>query len=561
MTRRSRGRPPHPDILTPAEWRVLEELRTGGTYAEIAVRLRVSPDAIRFHVRNMRDKLNLRDRAELVAWRPSDGARRRPFRALLAPFAGLPVAARTVAGVAVAAAVGGGIVATLVLVVALRGGGEAPLSVTLPDEPTATPVRSQTPSTTSTPVAPTASAATSTPVATATPSPTPLASAEPSEPSAEASGDCDTVPSIQDLFAFWVPGPDVDLEAPAVSSTPAGPAGIGHGPSWGLGIRVHDLIAVGHVRGFEWFERPSDGQAYLVFVVEVEDVLWGAASQGEVLRLLIGGGRDEVLNWERVEAARQSLLCSKVLFRDTTWAVPSSLRGVEPEGMLTLSNIDIVLGLRDEPHIDDLAEEFRTAARQVQPRTCPLFAQGTGVEVAVVGPRARVWTTGSDAALSAASGAIRGTIVGVVGEAFVAEAPRQGALAERFLIVEVLVAERLGGALSRGDRLRLVLPVAATLPPRRVSDLLPCHDVLLVLQEFSAEWLLVSLPDAGMPLYSLQDWGLYLETRAGGILNPYVGWAWYDWVAYGPVVHYGVNVQGVAFGEFSNGLRAALAAR
>ena len=35
-----RGRPPHPGVLTPAEWRVLEELREGRTNAEIAVRLR-----------------------------------------------------------------------------------------------------------------------------------------------------------------------------------------------------------------------------------------------------------------------------------------------------------------------------------------------------------------------------------------------------------------------------------------------------------------------------------------------------------------------------------------
>ena len=31
------GRPRQPDILTPAEWRVLEELRKGGTNAELAV--------------------------------------------------------------------------------------------------------------------------------------------------------------------------------------------------------------------------------------------------------------------------------------------------------------------------------------------------------------------------------------------------------------------------------------------------------------------------------------------------------------------------------------------
>ena len=47
MERNRRGRPRHPDILTPAEWRVLEELRDGGTNAEIAARLGLSPDAAR----------------------------------------------------------------------------------------------------------------------------------------------------------------------------------------------------------------------------------------------------------------------------------------------------------------------------------------------------------------------------------------------------------------------------------------------------------------------------------------------------------------------------------
>ena len=53
MTRRERGRPPHPEILTPAEQRVLGELRKGGTNAEIAVRLSVSLDAVKYHISNM----------------------------------------------------------------------------------------------------------------------------------------------------------------------------------------------------------------------------------------------------------------------------------------------------------------------------------------------------------------------------------------------------------------------------------------------------------------------------------------------------------------------------
>ena len=70
MPGRGRGRPPHPDVLTPAEQRVLDELRRGGTNAEIAVRLGLSPDTVKSHVASMLGKLDLDDRHALAAWRP-----------------------------------------------------------------------------------------------------------------------------------------------------------------------------------------------------------------------------------------------------------------------------------------------------------------------------------------------------------------------------------------------------------------------------------------------------------------------------------------------------------
>ena len=76
MERDRGGRPRHPDILTPAEWRVLEELQIGGTNAEIAVRLGVSPDAVKYHISNMLGKLDLADRHGLAAWSPEPRARR-----------------------------------------------------------------------------------------------------------------------------------------------------------------------------------------------------------------------------------------------------------------------------------------------------------------------------------------------------------------------------------------------------------------------------------------------------------------------------------------------------
>ena len=47
MERNRRGRPRHPDVLTPGEWRVLEALRDGGTNAEIAARLGLSADTVK----------------------------------------------------------------------------------------------------------------------------------------------------------------------------------------------------------------------------------------------------------------------------------------------------------------------------------------------------------------------------------------------------------------------------------------------------------------------------------------------------------------------------------
>lgn len=64
----SRGRPPHPDVLTPAEWRVVEAVRHGLGNTDIARRLGVSVDAVKFHVANALDKLGLARRADLRAW-------------------------------------------------------------------------------------------------------------------------------------------------------------------------------------------------------------------------------------------------------------------------------------------------------------------------------------------------------------------------------------------------------------------------------------------------------------------------------------------------------------
>lgn len=64
---RGRGRPAHPDILTPTEWWVLDLLRHGLTRRQIAERRRTSIDAVKYHVSNISGKLGVPART-LRAW-------------------------------------------------------------------------------------------------------------------------------------------------------------------------------------------------------------------------------------------------------------------------------------------------------------------------------------------------------------------------------------------------------------------------------------------------------------------------------------------------------------
>jgi len=77
--RRPRGRPRHDDVLTPAEWRVVNLVRHGLSNGQIAKRRGISLDAVKFHVENAIAKLGLTDRRALKHWRgaPKDSALRR----------------------------------------------------------------------------------------------------------------------------------------------------------------------------------------------------------------------------------------------------------------------------------------------------------------------------------------------------------------------------------------------------------------------------------------------------------------------------------------------------
>ena len=63
-----RGRPPHPDQLTHAEWRVVEAVRHGMTSRMIAAERGISIDAVKYHVANALLKLGLPNRAALRHW-------------------------------------------------------------------------------------------------------------------------------------------------------------------------------------------------------------------------------------------------------------------------------------------------------------------------------------------------------------------------------------------------------------------------------------------------------------------------------------------------------------
>ena len=65
-----RGRPPHPDILTPREWEALALLRQGLSNEEIAQRLGISLSGAKYHVSEILSKLGVSSREEAARWQP-----------------------------------------------------------------------------------------------------------------------------------------------------------------------------------------------------------------------------------------------------------------------------------------------------------------------------------------------------------------------------------------------------------------------------------------------------------------------------------------------------------
>ncbi len=75
-SRSRRGRPPHDDVLTPAEWRTVHAVKHGLTSKQIAARRGISIDAVKYHVDNALEKLSVANRKELRQWHraPKDSA-------------------------------------------------------------------------------------------------------------------------------------------------------------------------------------------------------------------------------------------------------------------------------------------------------------------------------------------------------------------------------------------------------------------------------------------------------------------------------------------------------
>jgi DNA-binding CsgD family transcriptional regulator len=127
-----RGRPPYPGVLTPREDEVVGLVAEGLSNAEVAARLGISDQGVKYHLNQVYSKLGLRSREELIAWRKAE----RGWRNRLAlPVLGLPGALR-LAGLLAAL---GAILAGAVLAIALLTGDETPPATPEPTPTESTP--------------------------------------------------------------------------------------------------------------------------------------------------------------------------------------------------------------------------------------------------------------------------------------------------------------------------------------------------------------------------------------------------------------------------------------
>lgn len=105
MTRR--GRPPHPDILTPRQWEVLDHLRRGYSDQQIADALDLTLAGAKYHVSEILTKLGVSSREGAAAWQPNEPRapwwRRALALSLAVKVAGAAIVVAAAAGLAVLA--------------------------------------------------------------------------------------------------------------------------------------------------------------------------------------------------------------------------------------------------------------------------------------------------------------------------------------------------------------------------------------------------------------------------------------------------------------------------
>lgn len=76
--KRPRGRPPHPDVLTPGEWRITHAVQHGLSNRQIAALKGIGLNAVKYHLSQVLGKLQLPNRQALRHWfaAPADSALR-----------------------------------------------------------------------------------------------------------------------------------------------------------------------------------------------------------------------------------------------------------------------------------------------------------------------------------------------------------------------------------------------------------------------------------------------------------------------------------------------------
>lgn len=63
--KKPKGRPPHDDVLTPAEWRIFDACRHGLSNQKIAAGYHISINAVKYHVKNILAKTGRNNKKEL----------------------------------------------------------------------------------------------------------------------------------------------------------------------------------------------------------------------------------------------------------------------------------------------------------------------------------------------------------------------------------------------------------------------------------------------------------------------------------------------------------------